>query len=93
MGSKLKQFGKWLLVRYSLNECLEGGSLEARLCPTLAKCLLSTFEISLGSVERLPSGFLIIEIWFTFFLEVDIRLLIPSQVAFILLRFSSKKEL
>ena len=26
-------------------------------CPTLAKCLLSTFEISLGSVERLPSGF------------------------------------
>lgn len=37
MGSKLKEFGKWLLVRYSLNECLEfeGGSLEARLCPTL----------------------------------------------------------
>ena len=40
MGSKLKEFGKRLLVRYSLNECLEGGSLEARLCPTLAKCLL-----------------------------------------------------
>ena len=79
MGSKLKEFGKRLLVRYSLNECLEGGSLEARLCPTLAKSLLSTFEISLGSVERLPSGFLIvIEIWFTFFLEEDIKLLIPS---------------
>ena len=57
MGSKLKELGKRLLVRYSLNECLEGGSLEARLRPTLAKCLLSTFEISLGSVERLPSGF------------------------------------
>ena len=32
-------------------------------------------------------------IGFTFFLEEDIRLLIPSQFAFILLRFSSKKEL
>ena len=41
-GITLKEFGKRLLVRYSLNECLEGGSLEARLCPTLAKCLLST---------------------------------------------------
>ena len=32
-------------------------------------------------------------IGFTFSLEEDIRLLIPSQFAFILLRFSSKKEL
>ena len=63
-GLKLKEFDKQLLVRYSLNECLEGGSLEPRLCPTLAKCLLSTFEISVGSVERLPSVFLILKIWF-----------------------------
>ena len=76
--------------RYSWKLCLHAGIADANLGPTVAKCVLSTFEISCAFVvTALLLRHLIEEIGCLRLFLLFIRVLIPSQIFFVLLRSMS----